>query len=897
MKKTILLLIMSISLFGCGQDAIEEGMTTEEVQAIASASYTIIQNAITNAINEETSLDPIEIAEQINQIDGVISTELNATHSGVIVALEGGLTSTVFLINPTDDWWYFEDNESENTKSGDHITAKQTATNIIVPKGNGRALILAPFQHDFNTDMDNISGKLKSAGYEVDLFPDSEVSFEKFRGDFLSQYDIVIIDTHGGVTKLASGELTTSINTGIVYTDEYHVPKEGQGTLLLSNHDDISYFAITPQWLRATTTQRFKDTWIYVTACEGAYYDDGVGSLSKAFLDLGAKGFNGFDYVFSVELGNAMLYKMVDNFTDSQNFIEASENTKNASYPQFWILRTVRDWFGGDTNVLSPTTFDTHQRGEDPFYIVPPDGYQIIPTVNITSINNITGTTADCDCEVTYEGWESVTDRGVCWSTSVNPTTSNSKTTDGEGPGPYTSNITGLSPNTTYYVRAYATNSLGTAYDEEQRTFTTNAEATTPSVTTGDVTNITTTTASCSGNVTSDGGSSVTARGVCWSTSQNPTTSNSKIINGTGLGTYTSNITGLSPNTTYYVRAYAINSQGTAYGEQKTFTTNAQQAMPSVTTGNVTNITTITADCSGDVTSDGGSSVTARGVCWSTSQNPTTSNSKTTNGTGLGTYTSNITGLSPNTTYYVRAYATNSNGTSYGEQKSFKTSQEEGGATFTDYRDGNVYKTVVIGSQVWMAENLAYLPSVSPPYKSSHSSPFYYVNDYNGTNVIEAKSTSNYQSYGVLYNWPAALTACPDGWHLPSDDEWTQLETYLANNGYNYDGSIGLVVGIVNKIAKSMASATGWNASDRQGSPGNTDYPEYRNKSGFTAFPGGYSTPSGLFHDIGIFVYWWSSTENDESDAWYRSLYYSSIGVYRDHHEKGLGFSVRCIRD
>ena len=301
MKKTILLLIMCISLFGCGQDAIEEGMTTEEVQAIASASYTIIQNAITNAINEETSLDPIEIAEQINQIDGVISTELNATHSGVIVALECGLTSTVFLINPTDDWWYFEDNESENTKSGDHITAKQTATNIIVPKGNGRAIILAPFQHDFKREMDNISGKLKSAGYEVDLFPDSEVSFEKFRGDFLSQYDIVIIDTHGGVTKLASGELTTSINTGIVYTDEYHVPKEGQGTLLLSNHDDISYFAITPQWLRATTTQRFKDTWVYVTACEGAYFDDGVGSLSKAFLDLGAKGFIGFDYVCSVE--------------------------------------------------------------------------------------------------------------------------------------------------------------------------------------------------------------------------------------------------------------------------------------------------------------------------------------------------------------------------------------------------------------------------------------------------------------------------------------------------------------------------------------------------------------------------------------------------------------------
>ena len=125
------------------------------------------------------------------------------------------------------------------------------------------------------------------------------------------------------------------------------------------------------------------------------------------------------------------------------------------------------------------------------------------------------------------------------------------------------------------------------------------------SVTTGTVTNITTTTASCSGNVTSDGGSSVTVRGVCWSTSQNPTTSDSKTTDdlaqktkaadGTGLGTYTSNITGLSPNTTYYVRGYATNSVGTAYGDQRTFTTNAQQGISSVTTADVINITTTTA--------------------------------------------------------------------------------------------------------------------------------------------------------------------------------------------------------------------------------------------------------------------------------------------------------------
>jgi len=302
---------------------------------------------------------------------------------------------------------------------------------------------------------------------------------------------------------------------------------------------------------------------------------------------------------------------------------------------------------------------------------------QTAPTVTTGDVTNITTTAATCSGDVTSDGGASVTARGVCWSTSENPTTSNSKTTDGTGTGAFTSSLTGLTPNTTYYVRAYATNSVETSYGE-QRTFTTEQEKVAPSVTTGAMGAITTTTATCSdNNVTADGGAAVTARGVCWSTSENPTTSNSKTTDGAGTGAFTSNLTSLTPNTTYYVRAYATNAKGTSYGEQKTFTTNAEQTAPTVTTGDVTNITTTAATCSGDVTSDGGASVTARGVCWSTSENPTTSNSKTTDGTGTGAFTSSLTGLTPNTTYYVRAYATNSVETSYGEQRSFE-SQPEG---------------------------------------------------------------------------------------------------------------------------------------------------------------------------------------------------------------------------
>jgi len=199
------------------------------------------------------------------------------------------------------------------------------------------------------------------------------------------------------------------------------------------------------------------------------------------------------------------------------------------------------------------------------------------------------------------------------------------------------------------------------------------AVSTLPEVTTNStVTNITTTSATSGGKISDDVNSPVISRGVCWSTSQNPTINNSKTVDGSGTGSFTSNITGLTTNTLYYVRAYATNRVGTAYGEQVTFTTQSAD-LPTITTSNITNITSSSATGGGNVTNSGSGSVTARGVCWSTSQNPTINNSKTVDGSGTGSFTSNITGCSPNTTYYVRAYATNSVGTAYGNQVSFTT--------------------------------------------------------------------------------------------------------------------------------------------------------------------------------------------------------------------------------
>ena len=199
-----------------------------------------------------------------------------------------------------------------------------------------------------------------------------------------------------------------------------------------------------------------------------------------------------------------------------------------------------------------------------------------------------------------------------------------------------------------------------------------------PTVSTAPLGSITTTTVLTGGNVSSDGGVVVTNRGVVWSTSPTPTISlSTKTSDGSGTGSFTSSLSGLTPSTTYYVRAYATNSAGTGYGNEITFTTSTPVVLPTLSTVSASSITTTSATSGGNISSDGGASITARGVVWSTSPTPTISlSTKTSDGSGTGSFTSSLSGLTPSTTYYVRAYATNSAGTGYGNEITFTTTSE-----------------------------------------------------------------------------------------------------------------------------------------------------------------------------------------------------------------------------
>lgn len=273
----------------------------------------------------------------------------------------------------------------------------------------------------------------------------------------------------------------------------------------------------------------------------------------------------------------------------------------------------------------------------------------------------------------------------------------------------------------------------------------------------------------------------------------------------------------------------------------------------------------------GLITCDGGNPVITSGICWSTNNAPTIADSHTHDGIPMGSFFSTLTGLLANTTYFIRVYAENSSGVEYGNEVSYTNTSCEG--TIQDSRDNKEYGYLTIGSQTWMCENMHYIPAVSRANEESYTCAFHYVYDYQGNDLMAATATPNYLIYGVLYNWVAAGMACPAGWHLPSDEDWTTLVDFL---GTTAGGKL------------KHYGASFWSVPNVGGI----------NSSGFTALPGGWRDRKEGFIELGYASAFWSSTEYGSLFAGTQGLSYQTDGATRyATTTKTNGLSVRCLKD
>jgi len=491
----------------------------------------------------------------------------------------------------------------------------------------------------------------------------------------------------------------------------------------------------------------------------------------------------------------------------------------------------------------------------------------LAPTLTTMPINDIGDTYATSGGIISHNGGSAISKKGVVWDIHENPDIEhNSGSTDnGSGSSDFTAQITGLERTTVYYVKAYAENLAGIAYGNQQQFSTIDYAL----VETADITLITAHTATGGGNVVEDGGSAVTVKGVVWSINQQPDLSNydGYTQDGSGLGSFSSSITALEPGTTYYAKAYATNELGTAYGTEKQFTT--EIATPTVATSSISNITTTSASGGGNVSHDGGAEVIAHGLVWGITNNPDLDNNTdfSIDGAGTGSFITEITALENGTTYYVRAYATNEVGTSYGSTIGFTTFGE-----FDDVINPSTGK-------VWMDRNL----------DASRA----------------ANSSTDAQAYGDLYQWGRAA----DGHQIRTSGTTTTLSSsntpghgnfiLAPNSPYDWrspqNNNLWQGVNGTNNPCPAgyrLPTSAEWDAERLSWSSNNA--------------AGAFASPlklpvaglryggAGSFYNVGsIGSYWSSAVDGAES----RYLYFSSSDAYMHSNDRAYGFSVRCIKD
>lgn len=412
------------------------------------------------------------------------------------------------------------------------------------------------------------------------------------------------------------------------------------------------------------------------------------------------------------------------------------------------------------------------------------------PTVETVTVTNILMTSATVEGHVLNDGGSFVSERGICYSIYENPTITDTVRYAGTGIGRFYCNMTNLTNATTYYVRAFAKNDEGYSFGDVL-TLRTIEHPIPPSVTTDEVSDITVSTAVCGGNVLNDGCAEVTERGICYATHREPTIFDYKVVGGEGVGLFQCRMSGLETLTTYYVRAYAINSEGVGYGNEVNFETADETFLPEVITHEVTEYNHFYAIGVGEVIANGGLDIIERGICWSTHQNPTTNDNKLTAGTGMGEYSCRMSYLYGNTTYYVRAFAANEVGMTYGNEVTFTTSPHPNTAP-----PGSIPSLFSISNtqQVFISQgNLQYQATTGRWRFAEHQYDFVGGTDFwsseetgnvyeNGVKCSNNNVSQTYSGWIDLFGWATS------GWNNNNHyyHPWDTESTGWVVDGYGY---------------------------------------------------------------------------------------------------------------
>lgn len=498
-----------------------------------------------------------------------------------------------------------------------------------------------------------------------------------------------------------------------------------------------------------------------------------------------------------------------------------------------------------------------------------------LPEVKTGSVSSSDYTSATISGSVVSEGSSKIFAQGFLWGESI-MSMENKIVCRSSDQKYFSEQIQGLKPKFRYAFAAFAVNNAGISIGETM-TFVTK-ESSLPSIKTYPAGSVSSNSVMVSGDVLNENGDPVIARGFCWSWEfSRPELDHNKNIVGSGSGVFESNITGLASMVEYYIRAYATNSKGTSYGEVIKIET--APALPNAKTIDVKLISPYLATCTMEYSLENRNTITKFGICWNTVSIPTIQDSVLS--LTIPQYTNRYDFkmiIDPNTRYFVRAFAINNAGIVYGDTIVFTSWLNKPGPRITDV-DGNVYPTVKIGRQIWMAENLR-----TSKYRNGDEIGTTLIS----TTDIQSESDPKYQwppygneikteEYGRLYTGFAAKDArgiCPTDWHLPTVDEWKELHYYLEPNS---------------DLKISEQGEIHWHTGH-----GGT------NLSGFTARALTGRDPNGTFtnyHDFEAF--WWTYTDDsqDVTKSYYAPIHIQKLITYPSAIDKKYGFAVRCVKN